>query len=235
MKDACFIRKTAGLAGWLMAWALAVGATPARAADWLDLLLTPDQQGQRLFDRGDFAAAAQRFSDPERIGAALYRAGQFEQAAAVWGRSTTPEGAYNRGNALLLLGRYDEAMDSYRRALAQRADWAEARRNLELAALRKARLAPAADDYGGTGGMLEADEIVMDSSGRVAQSGSEQVLEAETGGLDDEALRAVWLRRVETRPGDFLAIRFAYQLARQAELEEGSSAGARASEPEGAP
>ena len=205
------------------AWLLLLGAGPAHGA-WLDLLLTRDQQGQRLFDRGAYAEAAERFSDPERIGVALYRAGEFEQAAAALGRSATPEAAYNRGNALVLLGRYDEAIDSYRRALAQRPDWLEAKGNLELAALRKARLAPPEDDYGGTGGMLEPDEVVIDNSGRVAPSGSEQVLEAETGVLDDEALRAVWLRRVDTRPGDFLAIRFAQQLAREAEIEAASEA-----------
>ena len=35
-----------------------------------------------MFDRGTYAEAAERFSDPERIGVALYRAGEFEQAAA---------------------------------------------------------------------------------------------------------------------------------------------------------
>jgi Ca-activated chloride channel family protein len=206
-------------------------ATPGVGTVWLNLFLTPDQQGQRLFDRGAFAAAAERFSDPERIAAALYRAGKFEQAADSWGRSATPEAAYNRGNALVFLGRYEAAIDSYRRALAQRPDWLEARNNLELAALRKARLAPPEDDYGGTGGMLGADEIVMDSSGRVAQSGSEQVLEAETGALDDEALRTLWLRRVDTRPGDFLAIRFAHQLAREADTGTRPDSSARPEAP----
>jgi Ca-activated chloride channel family protein len=185
----------------------------ALAAGWLDLFLTEDQQAQQLFNKGDFAAAAERFRDPERIGTALYRAGEFDQAAAALGRSASPEAAYNRGNALVILGRYDEAIDSYRKALAGRPGWEEAQQNLALAALRKARLAPPDDDYGGTGGMLEADEIVIDTSGRTSQAKGEQVVDAETGPLSDEALRALWLRRVDTRARDFLQIRFAYQLA----------------------
>lgn len=192
---------------------LSAFSSQAAAGGWLDLFLTQDQQAQRLLDRGDFAAAAERFRDPERVGAALYRAGEFEAAAAALGRSASPEAAYNRGNALVFLGRYDEAMDSYRKALAERPGWEQARQNLALAALRKARLAPPDDDYGGTGGMLEADEIVIDASGRTSQAKGEQVVDAETGPLSDEALRALWLRRVDTRPRDFLQIRFAYQLA----------------------
>ena len=235
VRVAALSARAGAVAAGIAACLLLAGAAPARAS-WLDLFLTPDQQGQRLFDSGDFVTASQRFSNPERIGAAFYRAGEFEQAAAVWGRSATPEAAYNRANALVLLGRYDEAIDSYRRAIAQRPDWVEARRNMELAALRRARLAPPEDDYGGTGGMLEADEIVMDSSGRVAQSGAEQVLEAETGALDDAALRAVWLRRVDTRPGDFLALRFAQQLAREADGPDRANAEtSRAGEPEREP
>ncbi len=69
------------------------------------------------------------------------------------------------------------------------------------------------DDFGGTGGQLEADEIVFDDTGRVNKSSSEQVMDAADEKLGEEAMRAMWLRKVETRPADFLAVRFNYQLA----------------------
>lgn len=187
-------------------------AGPAQAG-WLDWWLTPDQQGQRLLSQDRPAEAAERFSTPDRIGAALFAAGDFEGAAGAFGRMRGPEGAYNRGNALIMLGKYEEAIESYDTALQQRPDWRAAQENRAIARARLAALAPAEDDAGGTGGMLGADEIVMDSSGRVAEGGTEVVVEAEDQAMDEEAMRALWLRRVDTEPGRFLAAKFAAQLA----------------------
>jgi Ca-activated chloride channel family protein len=185
------------------------------AKGWLDWWLTPDQQAQRLADQGQYAQAAGRYSTPERIGYAWFRAGDFERAAAAFGRSAGAEGAYNRGNALVMLGRYEEAIASYRRALELRPEWPAARENLELAKLRLQALAPPEDDAGGTGGQLGADEFVMDTTGRTERSSSSQVIEEFGQKFSEEALRALWLRRIETGPGEFLAAKFAAQLARQ--------------------
>jgi Ca-activated chloride channel family protein len=201
-------------AAWVMILCLATAA-PAEASGWRDLWLTPDQQGQRLLERGEFAEAAQHFTTPERIGYAWFRAGDFEKAAAVYGRVPGAEGAFNRGNALVMLGQYEGAIASYDSALAHRPAWAQAQENRNLAQIRLAALAAPEDDAGGTGGMLGADEVVIDTSGRVAQAGSETVVDEPAGAASDEALRALWLRKVDTGPGPFLAIRFQYQLARQ--------------------
>lgn len=200
--------------------------------DWQGLFATAEQRGQRAFEAGDYQRAAELFTDVERRATAWYRDGDFERAAAAFGRSPTAQAAFNRGNALVLLGRYEEAIASYQRSLAQRPDWREARENLELAQLRLARLAPPEDDYGGTGGQLEADEIAFDTSGRTADADGKEVIEAETGALSDDAMRALWLRRVDTRPRDFLQTRFAYQLATQRTDDQppGSAPSATASE-----
>jgi len=192
---------------------LFVQAPSALALDWTDLWLTPDQQGQRLFDQGEYQQAAHRFTSPERIGVALFLAGDFKTAASVLGRSASADAHYNRGNAHLMLGEYDAAISAYQSALSRRPDWREAEQNLQIAKLRKQALAPPDDDFGGTGGMLEADEIVFDESGRVNKSSNEQVIDAADQQLGEEAMRAMWLRKVETRPADFLAARFNYQLA----------------------
>jgi Ca-activated chloride channel family protein len=201
----------------LLAWSAA-----AQALDWPQDFrgwwLTPDQQGQRLFDSGRYLDAAERFEDPGRRGAAYYRGGDFERAAGVYGRMRSPEAAYNRGNALIMLGQYDAAIESYERALELRPDWSQAEDNLALALARKRKLAPPESDAGGTGGMLVADEVVLDDSGRVDRSGTETVTE---GGepMSEEEMRAIWLRRVQNDPADFLRARFAWQLQRR-EREE---------------
>lgn len=188
---------------------------PVLAAGFLDLWLTPDQQGQRLYEREQYAEAAEAFEDPAWRAASHYRAGDFEQAAALYGALTGPEAAFNRGNALVLLGSYDEAINSYEAALVARPGWVEARKNRDIARARAERLKPSGDDAGGTGGQLEADEIVFDDSGRVNQGGTEVEMEAD-GAASEEAMRAVWLRRVGGDPSDFLRARFAYQLYRDA-------------------
>ncbi len=46
-------------------------------------------------------------------------------------------------------------------------------------------------------------------------------MEATEQQQSEEAMRAMWLRKVETRPADFLAVRFNYQLAtRESDIAE---------------
>ena len=199
-------------------------APSAMALDWADLWFTPDQQGQRLLDQGEYQQAAAKFTTPGSIGAALFLAGDFEKAASVFGRSATAEAHYNRGNAHIMLGEYDAAIDAYQSALNKRPNWAKAEQNLQIATLRKQALAPPEDDFGGTGGQLEADEIVFDDTGRVNKSTSEQVIDAADQQLSEDAMRAMWLRKVDTRPADFLAARFNYQLATRETPQTGDEA-----------
>ena len=201
---------------------LLVQTASVHAWDWTGLWLSPDQQAQRLLDKGEYQQAANKFTQPEYIGMALFLAGDFENSAAVLGRSSSPEAHYNRGNALIMLGEYDAAIQAYQSALTKRPDWLEAQQNMQIAIARKRALAPPDDDSGGTGGMLGADEIVFEQQGRTSNSSDEQVIEATDQQLGEAAMRAMWLRKVETRPADFLAARFNYQLATRKEPGTGN-------------
>jgi Ca-activated chloride channel family protein len=163
--------------------------------------------------RRHFAEAVRHFSNPIWQGAALYRDGHFKEAAAAFARVDSPEAAFDRGNALLMHGKYSDAIASYDRALQQRQDWREAEANRVLAEARRQMLEPPKDDAGGTGGQMKPDEIVFDD--RPQQSGDSKEVEVVTGGqMSDEQLQALWLRRVQTKPADFLRAKFAYQLSR---------------------
>ncbi len=107
--------------------------SPAMAFEWADLWFTPDQQGQRLMEQGDYQQAAGKFTTPERIGTALFMAGDFESAASVLGRSVSAEANYNRGNAFIMLGQYETAIEAYQNALSKRPGWQEAEQNLQIA------------------------------------------------------------------------------------------------------
>jgi Ca-activated chloride channel family protein len=114
----------------------------------------------------------------------------------------------------VMLGKYSDAIVSYDHALQQRSGWREAKANRDLAEARRQPLEPPKDDAGGTGGQLEADEIVFDD--RPQKSGDAPQVEVVTGGeLSDAQLQALWLRRVQTKPADFLRAKFAYQLSRR--------------------
>ncbi len=47
---------------------------------WMNLWLTPDQQGQWYFDRNEYSKAAQHYQDPLHKGVAFYYATQYQQA-----------------------------------------------------------------------------------------------------------------------------------------------------------
>jgi Ca-activated chloride channel family protein len=174
---------------------------------WADLWATPDQRGRRLFEHPKYERAAEAFLDPMWRGAALMRAGNFKEAAQVFGNVDTAEAAYDQGNALVMLGKYEDAVGRYDRALALRHNWPDAEANRTLARLRAERMkAPGAD----AGDQREgADEIVYDKDKR--KDGGQ---ETETAGspMNDEQIRSLWLKQVQTRPADFLRARFAYQL-----------------------
>jgi Ca-activated chloride channel family protein len=177
----------------------------------LDFWFTPDQQGDRLMRRNAYAEAAKRYRDPVRIGAALYRAGEFEEAAQVFGRTRSPEGQFNRGNALVMQGKYAEAVEDYEAALAAKPDWREAEMNRELARLRAEKMKKEGGDM--TGGMLAADEIVF-SSGKNDSAGQEETVEGGDA-ISNTELQALWLRRIQTKPADFLKAKFAYQVGQE--------------------
>jgi len=176
---------------------------------WSALWFTPDQQGRRHFERNEFSEAAGVFHDPLWQGVAWYRAGEFEKAAQAFSRHDTAEALYNQGNARLMLGQYEAAMDCYDRALEKRAGWKEAAENRALAAAR----AKALDIEGGnmTEGKVGADKILFESGKKGTDAQATEIAGGRV--LSDQEIQALWLRRVHTSPADFLKAKFAYQAA----------------------
>ena len=172
-------------------------------------LRTPDQRGYRLFENADYAQSAMRFTDPMWQGVALFRAGEFDRAASLFAAFDTAAAAFNHGNALVMQGKYEAAVARYARALELRPGWGDATVNREIALARAAALKKEGGEM--TGGKMGADEIVFDEGKPSPSAGEEQV----DGGQDaaDAELRSIWLRQVQTRPADFLRIKFAQQYA----------------------
>lgn len=174
-------------------------------------LLTPDQQGYYLFKQQQYEAAATRFTDPMWQGIALFRNGDYERAASLFAGYDTADAAFAQGNALVMQGKYDVAVDRYARALQLQPEWEDASINREIAVARAEILKREGGE--GTGGKLGADEIVFEQGKAPPSAGEEQVEAAP--GADNAEQQAIWLRQVQTRPADFLRAKFAHQYATQ--------------------
>ena len=98
--------------------------------------------------------------NPRWQGAAWLEAGEFKKAASLFAGLPRAEDAYNHGNSLVMLGKYEEAAARYERALELRPGWVEAEQNRAIALGRAERMRSEGGDM--TGGMLGADEIVFD-------------------------------------------------------------------------
>ena len=124
--------------GWLFSWLLAASAlmlvpAPAvKAAEWSALWQTSNQRGAEAFANEDHLAAAGLFESSDWQGAANYRAENYDAAIAAYSALDTPNGHYNRGNALALAGNYAEAIAAYELTLAVNPEHEDAIYNKEI-------------------------------------------------------------------------------------------------------
>ena len=178
---------------------------------FVDLWLTGDQRGSILYGGEEYIAAARSFDDVYAKGLSFYAAQDFLSATNAFGQLSTVQSLFYLGNSFAHQELLDEAIEAYDEALLQKADFPEAQFNRDwvngLKELRDAQY----EDAGGTGGQLEADEFVFDDKAEDAISEiNEQQMSAQ--GMSDQQIEQLWMRRVQTTPGDFLALKFSYQI-----------------------
>lgn len=202
----------------LCALGLALTAPVARAGDagpvesprrsWF---FTPDQLGHRLFAKEEYRAAAATFVDAQWQGMAWFRAGEFERAEQAFARSSSPAAHFNRGDALVMLGKYSAAAEQFAKALEARPTWREAEENKTLAELRAKLMEKKGGDMGDQ--KIGADEIVFEPGKKKKNPEGQDTDVSGDQALDDKSMQALWLRNVQTKPSDFLRAKFSYQHA----------------------
>lgn len=94
-------------------------------------LQNQQQQALNAYKEQDFATAQQLFSDPQWLGNTLYQQGDYAGALREFKKDTSPQGAFNQGNALAAMQQYEAALNAYEQALAGQPDMVQAQESKE--------------------------------------------------------------------------------------------------------
>lgn len=179
--------------------------------EFKNLWINPDREASILLKQGDIEEALDTYENKLSVGAIYFQQGEFKKALSVYESLGSKEAFYNRGNTLVMLGKYKEAIEAYKLALEVDPKYKEAKENMLLAKNRQAILDKAKDEGNkeGTGGKLRADKIVFDNKNNQGES-----IE-DNGAVSKNEAGAAWLDRLETSPAKFLEAKFSYQLQTQ--------------------
>lgn len=100
--------------------------------DFLSIFQSEDQQGYQSWEAENYQAAEAQFNNPQWRASALYRQGQYAEAAKLFDLDKSPKGHYNRGNALALSGNLQKANEAYEKALQLNPNFKSAQENLAI-------------------------------------------------------------------------------------------------------
>jgi len=190
-----------------------------RSGRWrwfIDLWLTPDQQGRYYFERGDYQMAAQRFRDPEWKGIAHYYNENFAAAVELFAQLDSTEGLFNLANAQAQGQHYLLAVKTYDRVLRRQAQHRGATANRarvqrviddinRMSESQKAEAGEASDELGDAPQRADGAEEQVMVPREIKQFTAEQV-------LADQRVHEMWMRQVQQDPARFLRVKFQMQL-----------------------
>lgn len=166
---------------------LTLTSQPIEAAGWIDLWLRADQQGAKAFQNNDHTEASNLFSSRDWAGAAAYRAGDYETAAADFATIETPDGHYNRGNALAVAGNYEQAIAAYEITLNAEPEHEEALQNKAIVEqLLEQENQESAEQDSGENENSESQQNSEDESEQQDENSDQQDQESQEGNQDQQ-------------------------------------------------
>ncbi len=195
---------------------------------WWNLWLTPDQQGQRLFNKQAYLDAAKHFSDPLRKGTAYYYASEFELAHSAFlemqndpSEEVRDFGLYNAASALARQREYLAARDLLQ-SLANKPTLSQALRpdvehNLKVIGGIVEDINQMSESQAGTEQEMstELGDNPQTAEGAEEQTSQEMMIKETLSAADilgNQEVADKWLKRVESDPRDFLRAKFQIQL-----------------------
>ena len=186
----------------------------ASPTTFLNLWLTPDQQGRLWFQRGDYERASRTFEDPRWRGFSLYAAEDFGTAEQYFSQYQDAESLLARANALAHQADYAGALKAYQDLAKRYPDHPAPAVNIPvMQAIIEA-----------TKGVDENQENKSNNSSKKPGKGSESSDGAGEEGageleqysadqlLQDPGLTEMWLRQIQRDPSEFLTTKFYLQL-----------------------
>jgi len=178
------------------------------ATGWfVDLWLTPDQQGRWAFEEGDYANAAERFEDPYWKGISYYRNGDYENAINQFVLLQTAQAYFYVGNSYARLEGYPAAVKNYDQALLIQPNFPEAEENRQLIlALIEEEKKEDPESNQQVDPTFNPDEIQFDEKGEKGKEG-----EIEESLFSEEQITEIWMRNIQTSPADYLRFKFRIQ------------------------
>ena len=217
--------------GWtlysiLLASTLLTSMVPQQAqADFIDWWFTSDQQAQLAYNRGDFEKAAELFSlqSKESLywkGIAFYKANRFKDAQQTFFAIQTPEAAFYEANSYAQQKLWDQALETYDKALSLKPDFPEAMINREkIAAImveleeKRARRRSEQREQA----MDKADEIIVDDE-KASEGVEVEMTQTEAGTVEPEN----WLNGLQVTPAKLLSNKFVQEAAQPQLTIEGA-------------
>ncbi|WP_341663016.1 VWA domain-containing protein [Vibrio sp.] len=201
---------------------------------WWDLWLTPNQQGQRWFNRKDYLEAAKHFTDPLRKGTAYYYAGEYKLAHSAFletqsssSQTTKYLGLYNAASALARQREYLAARDILQSladsdTLSQPLE-SDVVHNLKVIQGIVKEINRTSESQAGTenDASKELGDNPQTAEGADEKTSSELMIKETLSAnelLADQELADKWLKRVEADPKYFLQAKFHIQLRERSAL-----------------
>ncbi|OBT13259.1 hypothetical protein A9264_14200 [Vibrio sp. UCD-FRSSP16_10] len=195
------------------------------AQSWMNLWLTPDQQGQWYFNQQDYLQAAIHFQNPLSKGIAYYYAGEYPLAHAQFINVESALSLFYAANALARQREYLKARDVFQYLLEQKT-WplsielkSDIQHNLQVMQGIIDEVNRLSESQAGTTDGAE-DSIELGDNPQTGDGAEdtavEQMMLKETLNaneiLGSDELADKWLRRVESDPKYFLRAKFYSQL-----------------------
>ncbi|MFB2652681.1 VWA domain-containing protein [Shewanella seohaensis] len=190
---------------------------------WLDLWLTPDQQGALWFNKGEFAKAAAAYHSVLNKGIAYYYGGEYKLAHSAFMQVQTDLGVYYAASALARQREYIAARKLLR-TLAKKQDIApelkaDIEHNLKVIQGLIDEINQASASQANSMGDQETSIELPDDQPQTAEGADEQTSQDKMQSqnltaeqiLGDPKLAEVWLKRVEANPEQFLRAKFQLQ------------------------
>jgi Ca-activated chloride channel family protein len=199
---------------WVAGVVVALVWIVANPKAFVNLWLTPDQQGRVWFKLGEYARASRTFEDPRWKGFSLYAGQEFATAERYFSQYQDAESLLARANALAHQRNYAAAKQAYEELTRRYPDHPAPAVNLKVVeALIKATQGMSERKGSETGNRSSKPGDGSESSEGDEQQRTQELEQYSADQLlQDPDLTEMWLRQIQRDPSEFLVTKFYLQL-----------------------